>query len=502
MKTVLRKSHGGYIAESRTETDANGNFWEITTHKYNGGRIICQATQGQDKGDGMASFDMFGAKRLQLASDTVGRATDKAILEVHAKGLEEFARVQAEQPEEVQNKYVIEVGQVIFSDFPAGDGNSDRRAVCQIIRPGEYKTVRLDGSGFDHDEHVRPYSEKFGIGSYYNEGDKIDPIEVQKLVELATEATEKRDRAEQEAKERAEAEQRAKLEAGAKIIAAIPEGAKAVIVAISQTNTSDYQSDYHGHRVDEVHYLAWSGHDRNLFPEMRKAADTFEPVNHLGTGRDIFQPYVIHDSQKDFFVGGAHYYAGCEYNRRDRGPEFDTMAAAQAWVNEQPQPAPVQTDSGDTVNLSWSIDQQSVEKRGYWGYYLGTGHNDSSGWKVQKLSVPSLEALQIAAAEGRLHCGPTMSQASPAADKGPELEAPPVEAGTVQIIDYSEKAFAVIGDTKPIKDLLKDLGGSFNARLRCGAGWIFSKKRLTAVSDALRERAQSKGAVMAVNKAA
>lgn len=50
------------------------------------------------------------------------------------------------------------------------------------------------------------------------------------------------------------------------------------------------------------------------------------------------------------------------------------------------------------------------------------------------------------------------------------------EQSKFQIIDYSEKAIAVIGDTREIKDELKKLGGKFNPRLSCGAGWIFSKK--------------------------
>ena len=47
-----------------------------------------------------------------------------------------------------------------------------------------------------------------------------------------------------------------------------------------------------------------------------------------------------------------------------------------------------------------------------------------------------------------------------------------------KIIDYSEKSIAVIGDTKNIKESLKEIGGVFNPRLRCGAGWIFSKKKI------------------------
>lgn len=55
----------------------------------------------------------------------------------------------------------------------------------------------------------------------------------------------------------------------------------------------------------------------------------------------------------------------------------------------------------------------------------------------------------------------------------------------LQIIDYSDKAFAVIGETKPIKDVLKALGGKYNAFLKCGKGWIFPKTRYEAVKVSL-----------------
>lgn len=48
--------------------------------------------------------------------------------------------------------------------------------------------------------------------------------------------------------------------------------------------------------------------------------------------------------------------------------------------------------------------------------------------------------------------------------------------GKLRLFNYSDKAIALVGDTKPIKDILKNLGGRFNSHLSCGAGWIFSKK--------------------------
>lgn len=55
-----------------------------------------------------------------------------------------------------------------------------------------------------------------------------------------------------------------------------------------------------------------------------------------------------------------------------------------------------------------------------------------------------------------------------------------------EIIDYSEKAVAVVGDTREIKDALKALGGRFNSRLACGAGWIFSKSKRVQIEAVLR----------------
>lgn len=61
-----------------------------------------------------------------------------------------------------------------------------------------------------------------------------------------------------------------------------------------------------------------------------------------------------------------------------------------------------------------------------------------------------------------------------------------ISAQGVELIDYSEKSFAIIGETKPIKETLKSLGGSFNGRLSCGPGWIFSKSKIDTVKQTLQ----------------
>ncbi len=59
--------------------------------------------------------------------------------------------------------------------------------------------------------------------------------------------------------------------------------------------------------------------------------------------------------------------------------------------------------------------------------------------------------------------------------------------GEFVIVNYSEKAIALFGDTRPIKDKLSAIGGRFNGRLthegEKGAGWIFQKTKEAQVRE-------------------
>ena len=71
------------------------------------------------------------------------------------------------------------------------------------------------------------------------------------------------------------------------------------------------------------------------------------------------------------------------------------------------------------------------------------------------------------------------------AEEAKEMEAVTVEG--LEMVDYSEKAIAVFGDMKAIKEQLKELGGRFNPSLNYNgekrAGWIFSKKKADEVRN-------------------
>ena len=75
-----------------------------------------------------------------------------------------------------------------------------------------------------------------------------------------------------------------------------------------------------------------------------------------------------------------------------------------------------------------------------------------------------------------------------------DTEISPV-SNAIEIVDYSEKAIAVFGDTKTVKDQLKSLGGRFNPSLKHNgakrAGWIFSKKQTDKVRLLLSEQKET-----------
>lgn len=448
MKTEFSKSiRGGYMAESYTETDTNGKAWQITTMKRSNGQVSCSAIQGDISPAGVFSYMMFGAKRLQLANEKTN-GTEAAIRRVHAAGLIEFERIQKEETPTAP-VYVVEVGQVIFTH---GYDNELKRAVYEIESPGHYKAVTLDGQQLCMDSHVDNYKNKFGIGVYYNEGEKISLEEVNNLVNQARQATEERNQKEAEARTAAAQEKARKIEAGRAIVPAIPEGVKAVIVAELHKNESDPMTDYYSHTTEQVVYLAWSTHTRDLFPEMRKAAEKFEGTKHLGAGKGVFKTYELEDGRYS-----------------EHGPDFTTEAEARDYVASK--------------GGKWEYREQEIEHREKYsmgsGYYLKDGHSNSTGWAVSKSNLggygATLEALQIAAAEGRFFCGQE-------AESITEPTAAP--AGTIQIIEHPKRAgkILVIGETYAIRATLKSLGGWWN---KWEKGWEFKSADLDTIAEAL-----------------
>lgn len=121
----------------------------------------------------------------------------------------------------------------------------------------------------------------------------------------------------------------------------------------------------------------------------------------------------------------------------------------------------------------------------YSGFTLGKSPN--YGWSIHKMSYYTrdgfIDALVYTAGnEDNIR----LDSPQP---KHTQDATPITVQGDFIIVNYSDKAIALFGDTKPIKDLLSDLGGRFNSRLthdgqKC-AGWIFQKAKEAQVRKAI-----------------
>ena len=282
-----------------------------------------------------------------------------------------------------------------------------------------YHLINLRTYEFHTSDLIRPLSEKFGIGIYYDDANPklLDPLETAALLTKATEKKTEDDRKAEE--ERQKNERTAKIGAE-RLRPLIPSDAKAVIIGELRVSECESYKDYYDNRIERTEILGFSAHTRNLFSEMRKYAANFKGTAYLAENNK-------------------------EYEHREN------------------------YSMGD-------------------GMYLG--RNKYSGWTISKEPIYSLEKF----IEQYAH---TAGDEANICLKAPQREAGAQQPTTsadlsplnLEIVEYSEKAIAVFGDTKPIKDILKGLNGLFRVNLTYNgerrAGWIYSRKQEQKVRETL-----------------
>ena len=97
----------------------------------------------------------------------------------------------------------------------------------------------------------------------------------------------------------------------------IPETAKALIVAVHDSNDSDSQSDYFAHKTTGRVILGYSAHKRDLFSEMRKVADKIPETTHLKTA-------TTEAEHREKYSMGGGYYLKAGY-RHDTGWKIEKV---------------------------------------------------------------------------------------------------------------------------------------------------------------------------------
>ena len=282
-----------------------------------------------------------------------------------------------------------------------------------------YHLVNLRTHEFHTSDLIRPLSEKFGIGIYYDDANPkfLDPLETAALL---TKAKEKKAETERKVKEEREEHERIAKIGAERLRPLIPTDAKAAIVGILRVNECDSHTDYYGYSIGRTVILGFSKHTRNLFSEMRKHAANFEGTAYLAEYNADYE-HRENYSMGDGMYLGKHKYSGWTVEKE---PICDLEKFIERYAHT----------AGDEANLCMKAPQRETEAQ-------------------QPTATADLSALSL------------------------------------EIVEYSEKAIAVFGDTKPIKDILKDLNGLFRANLTYKgerrAGWIYSKKQEQKVREAL-----------------
>jgi len=282
-----------------------------------------------------------------------------------------------------------------------------------------YHLVNLETHEFHTSDLIRPLSEKFGIGIYYDDANPrfLDPLETAALL---TKAKEKKAEAERKVKEAREEYERIAKIGAERLRPLIPTDAKAAIIGTLRVSECDSYTDYYDYSIVRTVILGFSKHTRNIFSEMRKHAANFEGTAYLA------EYNADYEHRENYSMGDGMYLGRNKYSgwTIEKEPIYDLEKFIERYAHT----------AGDEANLCMKAPQRENEAQ-------------------QPTATADLSALSL------------------------------------EIVEYSEKAIAVFGDTKPIKDVLKNLNGLFRANLTYKgerrAGWIYSKKQELKVREAL-----------------
>ena len=171
-----------------------------------------------------------------------------------------------------------------------------------------YHLINLRTHEFHTSDLIRPLSEKFGIGMYYDDANPkfLDPLETAALLTKAREKKTENDRKAEEKRQRNK--HTAKIGAE-RLCPLIPSDAKAVIVGELRASECDSYTDYYDYRIERTVILGFSTHTRNLFSEMRKYAANFEGTAYLA-GNDKEYEHRENYSMGDGMYLGRNKYSG------------------------------------------------------------------------------------------------------------------------------------------------------------------------------------------------
>ncbi len=169
-----------------------------------------------------------------------------------------------------------------------------------------YHLIDIKNHAFNCTTRIRPLSEKFGIGIYFNDKDPQFMNE-QEVAELLTKAQVKKNLEEQQAEVEKKRREEVRAIGREWLQASIPQDAQAIIVARLKQDDSDSQTDYFASSVQRTIILGFSKHKRDLFSEMRKHANNFEGTAYLSEYNEEYEHREKYSMGNGYYLGKSSY---------------------------------------------------------------------------------------------------------------------------------------------------------------------------------------------------
>lgn len=320
---------------------------------------------------------------------------------------------------------------------------------------GTYKAVFIsdyESGFFSVDNYTRPHSKKFGIGNYYD--DNLETYEEEILeeyifkAEIATKIA-----AEEEEKEKA---------AEKKEIEDLPK----LFPHLTVNKEGDFNTT-----------------KKNLIAELKKHF----PDTKFSVKKDYYSTYRIswidgasQNEVEDIAYQFESYKTDMTGDFRDPSPSnFNTVFGGFKYIFFN------RTASETVNNCKGSLTELLGEELQHYPNNAG----DIFYRTFRQTSFPfGAEPIAIRIKEN--YSGAS-NEAYEFVFKEVAKNNPPVQDSDAKyfLVKYSEKAIAVFGETKEIKETLKSLGGRFNPSLTYNeekkAGWIFSAKKENEIRETL-----------------
>lgn len=335
---------------------------------------------------------------------------------------------------------------VITGKNDCGENIYDAVELYEEIKPSDLDKFYLGGY-FSHRTRVdgntvRPYSQMYGIGLYFDDTQEAKLIS-EEIIENSIACADRLDEIKREEEERIKREEEETRERLLKDYAYLKRVEKPYDHKTCGENIrTELKHEFPGHKFS-VRYKSFTGGDEYVISW--KDGPTREKVDA------IVNKYA--DMHPDAYSQGDYW---------DSVPSiFNNLYGSVGYISTSQY---ISDEAIESVKQKLVEDYPGIDAEPFdadrlpqWSFYgKPSSLDDYARWKAGRTDFYVKPEKQIS-----------------------------VSCEGLSIEDYSEKAFVVLGDTRSIKDKLKQLGGKFNPRLKCGAGWIFSKKKESEVREAL-----------------